>query len=106
MAQVNIDLTSPATSSHTQILTEPGRKKLIHFACQFEALGSGILRIRKQFQIFHFQGPQTVRQSKSTSSGRFEDLCYAWTKKLIQFACQFEALGKWNIANPKTVPES
>ncbi len=54
----------------TQILIEPGRKKLIHLASQFEALGSGISQIRKQFQnpealrilgswncfpLFHFQ---------------------------------------------------
>jgi hypothetical protein len=48
--QVNIDLTSPAPFSHTQIFTEPGWKKFIHFACQFEALESGISRIQKQFQ--------------------------------------------------------
>ncbi len=34
--------------SHTD--PHSGRKKSIHFACQFEALGSGISRIQKQFQ--------------------------------------------------------
>jgi hypothetical protein len=31
-------------------LSEPSRKKLIHFVCQFEALGSEISQIQKQFQ--------------------------------------------------------
>ncbi len=32
------------------LIEMPGRKKLFHFACQFEALESGISRIQKQFQ--------------------------------------------------------
>jgi hypothetical protein len=77
--------------SHTD--PHSGWKKLIHFVCQFEALGSGISQIQKQFQnpktqdsgtvfgfvIFHFQVPQTGTQSESTISGRAQR--DAWTKK-------------------------
>jgi hypothetical protein len=43
----------------------PGRKKMFHFACQFEALGTVF-----GFAIFHFQVPQTGTQSESTLSGQ------------------------------------
>jgi hypothetical protein len=87
--------------------TDPhsGRKKSIHFACQFEALESEISQIQKQFQ-----NPEALRILEL-----FLDLLYSTTKclklackvnqlflaglrempgrkKLLDFACQFEAL--------------
>jgi hypothetical protein len=83
----------------------PGRKKLIHFACQFEALGSGISRIQKQFQ-----NPEALRilelfldlryfTSKCLKLARKVNQLFPaglrempGRKKLFDFACQFEAL--------------
>jgi hypothetical protein len=52
-----------------------GRKKLIHFACQFEALGSGISQIQKKFQ-----NPEALRILEL-----FLDLQYS-TSKCIKLA--------------------
>ncbi len=89
--------------SHTD--PHSGRTKLIHFACQFEALGSGISRIQKQFQ-----NPESLRILELFSDSRYSTvkclklarkikqlfssrhLSEPRRKKLIHFACQFEAL--------------
>ncbi len=110
--------------------TDPhnGRKKSIQFACQFEALGSGILHIQKQFQ-----NPKTLRILELFSDLRYSTSMYlklagkvkqlfssrhytdshSDQEKLIPFACQLgcyqhnmQSTWKWNIANLKTVPES
>jgi hypothetical protein len=55
-----------------RICVMPERKKLIHFACPFEALGSGLSQIQK-----HFQNPEALRILEL-----FSDLRYSTSKCL------------------------
>ncbi len=108
--------------SHTD--PHSGRKKSIHFACQFETLGSGISQIWKQFQnpkslrILELFSDLRYSTSKCLklackvkqlfSSRHYTDPHSGW-KKLIHFAYQFEVLGSGisqilkKLQNPKSL---
>ncbi len=91
--------------SHTD--PHSSRKKSIHFACQFEALGSEILQIRKQFQnpkslrileLFsdlHYSTSKCLklaRKVKQHFSSRHHTDPHSRQEMLIHFACQLEDL--------------
>ncbi len=59
----------------------PGRQKLIHFACQFEALGSGISQIQKQFQ-----NPEALRILELFLDSRYStSKCLKLARKVNHF---------------------
>ncbi len=102
------------TDSHS------GREKLIHFACQLEALGSGISRIQKQFQnpkSLRILEPFRIRDislpSASNWHAKWNNIFVQALHRSSQQSEEVDSLcelvwgtWKWSIANPKTVPES
>jgi hypothetical protein len=97
----------------TQILTGPSPKKLIHFACWFRALRSGILQIQikcpEDLRILGlFSDPQNSTSKCSKSAYKVNQPFsskYLQTapgqKKSIHFSVPVWSIWKWNTTNWK-----